>query len=149
MSNKWCMYKLENGFVVSRMFSPSEIPAGWFDSPKAARLGIKDWHSIVEDENIQKEKEAQRPKESELEDFCDRLITKQLELETLEGRLNVVAQEQSDRHKGLDFISAEQDARENLLDKRESSIKLKEAALSVGENKTKAKAKALGKEKKV
>ncbi len=33
----WCMYKVENGKVISRLFHPDAIPKGWADSPQAAK----------------------------------------------------------------------------------------------------------------
>lgn len=35
----WCMYQLVDDRVISALFDPDEIPEGWYDSPKAARLG--------------------------------------------------------------------------------------------------------------
>jgi len=35
----WCMYKFVDGKVVSKLFDPDQIPMGWYDSPKAAKLG--------------------------------------------------------------------------------------------------------------
>lgn len=38
----WCMYKLENDVVINMLFDPNNIPDGWYDSPRAARLGVHD-----------------------------------------------------------------------------------------------------------
>ncbi len=35
--NAWCMYQLEGDRVISKLFTESHIPEGWYDSPKAAR----------------------------------------------------------------------------------------------------------------
>ena len=37
----WCMYKVENGIVINKLFDPLYIPDGWYDSPRAARAGIE------------------------------------------------------------------------------------------------------------
>ena len=40
MADHWCMYKVEDGQVINQLFEPSEIPNGWYDSPKAARAAL-------------------------------------------------------------------------------------------------------------
>ena len=37
----WCMYKFQDGKVISQLFHPDHIPVDWFDSPKAAKNGSK------------------------------------------------------------------------------------------------------------
>jgi hypothetical protein len=37
----WCMYKFENGVVINKLFDPDAIPKGWYDSPRAAKEGVK------------------------------------------------------------------------------------------------------------
>ena len=37
VKDPWCMYRVENGQVINKLFDPDNIPTGWFDSPKAAK----------------------------------------------------------------------------------------------------------------
>ena len=39
VKDPWCMYRVENGLIINKLFDPDKIPGGWFDSPKAARKG--------------------------------------------------------------------------------------------------------------
>jgi hypothetical protein len=37
----WCMYQVKDGKVINQLFDPDQIPEGWYDSPKAAKLAAQ------------------------------------------------------------------------------------------------------------
>jgi len=60
----WCMYQVRGGKVINKLFDPTQIPDGWYDSPSAAQ-GAVDEQQIKEIEAV-KTPDIEEPKTEEV-----------------------------------------------------------------------------------